>query len=66
MNNLNQTPASTYRLLIPMVTQGQQEARDTLTLPTGDLMTWREGQQAIANHKQNTGETLTLYNTQAA
>jgi hypothetical protein len=65
MNNLNQTPASTYRLLIPMVTQGQ-EARDTLTLPTGDLMTWREGQEAIANHKTLTGETLTLYNTCAA
>jgi hypothetical protein len=66
MNNLNQTPASTYRLLIPMVTHGLQEARDTLTLPTGDLMTYREGQVAIANHKTLTGETLTLYNTQAA
>jgi glucose/arabinose dehydrogenase len=66
MNNLNQTPASTYRLLIPMVTQGLQEARDTLTLPTGELMTWREGQVAIASHKAVTGETLTLFNTQAA
>jgi hypothetical protein len=66
MNNLNQLPASTYRLMTPMVVAGDQEARDVLTLPTGDLMTWREGQDAIASHKAVTGETLTLYNTQAA
>jgi hypothetical protein len=65
MNNLNQLPTASYRLLIPMFTQGM-EARDTLTLPTGDLMTWREGQEAIASHKTLTGETLTLFNTQAA
>jgi hypothetical protein len=66
MNNLNQTPACTYRLMAPMVTQGQQEARDVLTIPQGTLYTWNDGMVAIASHKQNTGETLTLFNTQAA
>jgi hypothetical protein len=65
MNNLNQLPACTYRLMAPMVTQGM-EARDVLTIPQGTLMTWRDGQDAIAIHKTLTGETLTLYNTQAA
>jgi len=65
MNNVNQLPTATYRLLTPMVVEGAQEARDVLTLPTGDLMTWREGQQAIAIHKRITGQTLTLYNTAA-
>jgi hypothetical protein len=65
MNNLNQTPACTYRLMAPMVTQGM-EVRDVLTIPQGTLYTWREGQEAIASHKAVTGETLTLYNTQAA
>jgi hypothetical protein len=66
MNNLNQLPACTYRLMAPMVTQGTQEARDVLTIPQGTLYTWRDGQEAIASHKAVTGETLTLYNTQAA
>jgi hypothetical protein len=66
MNNLNQLPTASYRLMAPMVTQGTQEARDVLTIPQGTLYTWREGQDAIASHKTMTGETLTLYNTQAA
>jgi hypothetical protein len=51
--------------MAPMVTQGM-EARDVLTIPQGTLYTWRDGQAAIARHKAVTGETLTLYNTQAA
>jgi hypothetical protein len=67
MNNLiNQLPTASYRLMAPMVTQGQQEARDVLTIPQGTLYTWRDGMEAIASHKAVTGETLTLYNTQAA
>jgi hypothetical protein len=66
MNNLiNQLPAATYRLMAPMVTQGM-EARDVLTIPQGTLYTWNDGMVAIASHKAVTGETLTLYNTQAA
>jgi hypothetical protein len=66
MNNLiNQLPSCTYRLMAPMVTQGM-EARDVLTIPQGTLYTWRDGQAALASHKAVTGETLTLYNTQAA
>ncbi len=66
MHNINQLPTKSYRLMSPMVVDGTQEARDVLTLPEGKLMTWREGIEAIATHKLNTGETLTLYNTQAA
>jgi hypothetical protein len=65
MNNLNQLPTASYRLMAPMVTQGM-EARDVLTIPQGTLYTWNDGMVAIASHKTLTGETLTLFNTQAA
>jgi hypothetical protein len=67
MNTLiNQLPTASYRLMSPMVVAGDQEARDVLTIPQGTLYTWRDGMDAIANHKTLTGETLTLFNTQAA
>jgi hypothetical protein len=65
MNNLNQTPAATYRLMNPVEAQGQQEARAILTPPTGDLMTYRAG-MALVQANAALGVTVTLFNTQAA
>jgi hypothetical protein len=65
MNNLNQLPEATYRLMLPMNANGLGVVSDTLTLPQGALMTWREGQAAVEQHRVETGELLTLYNTGA-
>jgi len=65
MTNVNQLPQATYRLMLPLNANGLGVASDTLTIPQGELMTWREGQAAIEAHWQATGETVTLYNTGA-
>ena len=65
MDNLNHTPLKSYRLMAPLAVDRAGMASDILTVPTGELMTWREGQAAIEAHWKATGETVTLYNTEA-
>jgi hypothetical protein len=66
MNNLNQTPTATYRIISPVQAHGNtNEARAILTLPTGDLMTYQAG-MALVQANAALGVTVTLYNTQAA